>query len=162
MPQSATALASRPLVDGDLFRVRRWLAEPHVIENWGTRAAADAALSLAADSQDAVLRIITRNDEAIGYAQALDLDDPLLPRGCWQADLFIGAKPMADQEIEACGSALFRDELFRSTLATAIVFRVPVQNEVRIRALEQRKFRWLHVEQSPGTPGPFWLMISER
>ena len=83
----ARVLSLRPVEDGDRFRLRRWLSEPHVVEWFGSRAAAEASLALAAESDAAIARMIVLDGEAIGYAHALDLDDPRLPPGCWQADV---------------------------------------------------------------------------
>ena len=153
--------ALRPVSDGDRFRVRRWLAEPHVIQWFGSRSAAEAAVAMAAQSETALVRIIERDGDAIGYAHALDLADRRLPPAVWQADVFIGAAPYRGQGIGAVALALLRDEVFATTLAAGLAVRVSIRNERAVRAIERAGFKWDVVEPD-AVLGPCWLLLARR
>ena len=160
-PSPSSALQLRGLTEGDRFRVRRWLSEPHVIQWWGSRAAADAAIAMAEASHTALARMIELNGEAIGYAHALDLTDAHLPAAVWQADVFIGAAPHRGQGIGALALAALRDELFAATLAQGLAVRVSIRNERAVRAIERAGFKW-HVVISDSQLGPCWLLLAAR
>lgn len=155
------AVTLRPVTEGDRFRLRRWLSEPHVIQWWGSKAAADASVAIAADSDTAVARIIDVGAETIGYAHALDLDDARLPPATWTADVFIGAAPYRGQGLGATALALLRDEVFASTLASALAVRVAIRNEAAVRAIERAGFTW-HTVAPDRLLGPCWLLLAVR
>ena len=151
----------RPVTDGDRFRLRRWLAEPHVIQWWGSKAAAEASLALAAQTPSAIARIIEYDGAAIGYVQALDLADRRLPPLTWIADVFIGTASHRGHGHGAQALVRLRAEVFATTLASALAVRVPVRNERQVRAIEKAGFRWRSV--APDTVlGPCWLMVAAR
>jgi aminoglycoside 6'-N-acetyltransferase len=150
-----------PVTDGDRFRLRRWLSEPHVIQWWGSKSAAEAAMAMAAQSETALIRMIALSDDTIGYAHALDLADATLPPATWQADVFIGAQPHRGKGHGATALALLRDEVFATTLAAGLAVRVAVANERAVRAIEVVGFQWRAVIQDPSL-GPCWQMVARR
>lgn len=155
------ALRLRPITDGDRFRVRRWLREPHVAQWFGTRGAAEAAVTLAEQSQTALVRIIERGGMPIGYAHAMDIDDTQVPPGAWTADVFIGDVAWRGQGLGAQALALLRQEVFATTLAAGLVVRVSIRNEQAARAIEKAGFRWQAVVDD-ALLGPCWMMVAER
>ena len=154
-------LTLRPVTEGDRFRLRRWLSEPHVIRWWGSKSAAEAAVALAQNSSSALVRIIYKGDEPIGYAQAMDMDDRRLPPATWQADAFIGSMTHRGRGLGALALSQLRDEVFQTTLAAALAVRIPVRNERQVRAIERAGFRWRSVTSDP-LLGPCWLLVAER
>jgi RimJ/RimL family protein N-acetyltransferase len=158
---SVSPVTLRAVTDGDRFRLRRWLAEPHVIQWWGSRSAAEAAVALAAGSETAVCRIIARDGDAIGYAHALDLADRRLPPACWQADVFIGAQTLRGQGLGATALALLKAELFATTMAHTLAVRVSIRNERAVRAIERVGFKWREVVPDAQL-GPCWVLVAER
>ena len=161
MSATSNTIALRPLTEGDRFRVRRWLAEPHVVQWWGSRAAADAAVAMAAHSPTALVRIIEREGDAIGYTHALDLVDRRLPAGTWHADVFIGAALLRGQGIGADALMALRAELFASTMAAGVAVRVSIRNERAVRAIERAGFKW-HAEVPDAMLGPCWVLVAGR
>jgi aminoglycoside 6'-N-acetyltransferase len=163
MPAALTRapIVLAPVTDGDRFRLRRWLAEPHVIQWWGSKAAAESALALAAQSETAVARMLMLAGEPIGYAHALDLADPSLPSATWTTDVFIGSQIHRGKGHGAAGLAALRDEVFRTTLAATLAVRIAISNEHAVRAIEAVGFRWRKVATDP-LLGPCWILIAER
>jgi aminoglycoside 6'-N-acetyltransferase len=151
----------RAINEGDRFRVRRWLSEPDVIQWWGSKSAAETAMALAAQSETAIVRMISLGNDAIGYAHAFDLPDTNLPPATWQADVFIGAQKHRGKGHGASGLALLRDEVFRTTLAAGLAVRVAISNEPAVRAIEARGFRWKAVVPDASL-GPCWQMVARR
>lgn len=151
----------RALTEGDRFRLRRWLAEPHVIQWWGSRAAAEAAVAMAARSPTALARIIAHDGEAIGYTHALDLVDRRLPPGTWQADVFIGAALLHGQGLGADALMALRDEMFATTMAGGLAVRVSIRNERAVRAIERAGFKW-HAVVPDAMLGPCWVLVAGR
>jgi aminoglycoside 6'-N-acetyltransferase len=154
-------LSLKPVTNGDRFRLRRWLAEPHVLQWWGSKSAAEAAMAMAAASETAVARMIALDAELIGYAHALDFADRSLPPATWQADVFIGSEAHRGRGLGAAGLALLRDEVFGTTLAAGLAVRVAIANERAVRAIERVGFRWHAVTSDPSL-GACWQMIAER
>ncbi len=155
---NGTGVHLRPVEAGDKFRLRRWLAEAHVAQWWGSRAAADAAVALAEASPTALARIIEYEDQAIGYAHVVDLADATLPTGVWQADVFIGAIPYRGQGLGALALAILRDELFATTMADGMAVRVSIRNEPAVRAIERAGFKWHSVVRDAQLGACWWLM----
>jgi aminoglycoside 6'-N-acetyltransferase len=151
----------RPVTEGDRFRLRRWLSEPHVIQWWGSKSAAEAAMAMAAASETAIARMIWLGDAPIGYAHALDLADRSLPPATWQADVFIGAQEYRGKGYGAAGLALLRDDVFKATLAAGLAVRIAVANERAVRAIEAVGFRW-HAVQQDASLGACWQMVAQR
>lgn len=157
----AYPIVLRDITEGDRFRLRRWLSEPHVIAWWGSRAAADAAVAMAATSPTAVVRVIERGGEAIGYTHALDLVDRRLPAGTWHADVFIGAAMLRGHGLGAQALVSLRNELFATTLASGLALRVSIRNERAVRAIERAGFRW-HAVVPDALLGPCWVLVASR
>lgn len=158
---ATTVLRLRPITDGDRFRVRRWLKEPHVAQWFGTRGAAEAAVSIAEQSQTALVRIMERDGVAIGYAHALDIDDAQVPPGTWTAEVFIGDAAWRGQGLGAVALALLGSEVFTTTLATGLSVRVAVRNEQAVRDIEKAGFKWQAVLNDP-LLGPCWMLVKRR
>lgn len=161
MGETEAKVALRPIVEGDRFRLRRWLAEPHVALWFGSRGAAEAAVMVAQQSETALVRIIEHDGEAIGYAHALDLGDRQLPPGTWSADVFIGVPEWRGQGLGAAALALLAEEVFTTTLATGLGVRVAVRNEQAVRAVEKMGFGWQAVMED-ALLGPCWLLVARR
>ena len=154
-------LRLRPIVEADRFRLRRWLAQPRVVQWWGSRAAADAMIALAAQTPSALVRIIERDGEPIGYAHALDIAEPRLRPATWTADAFIGAPLARGQGLGAKALALLATEIFATTLASALAVRVSIRNERSVRAIERSGFGWHSFAADPAL-GPCWWLIAVR
>lgn len=151
----------RGVTEGDRFRLRRWLAEPHVVQWWGSRAAAEAAMTMVQQSPTAVARMIDLDGEAIGYAHAMDVADTGLPPGAWLADVFVGAETQRGKGRGARALELLRAEVFASTLATELAVRVGVGNEQAVRAIERVGFSWRALVADPSL-GTCWVLAAPR
>ena len=132
-----------------------------MIQWWGSRAAADAAMAMAAQSETAVTRIIEVGGEAVGYAQAMDLADDVLPAGAWQADVFIGDEAARGKGYGAEALRLMRGEVFGATLASALAVKVAIANERQVREIEKAGFVWRGLV-SDASLGRCWLLVAER
>jgi RimJ/RimL family protein N-acetyltransferase len=160
-------IALRPPVAADWDRVRAWLRQPEIQAWWGGLGAAEAEITIAADSPSALCRMIVADGLAIGYGQAIDADlvasarTASLPTGAYIVALFI-ADPVHRRRGagEAALAALTR-EVFSSTLAIACATVVPVRYEPAVRAAERAGYRWVSVSDDAAT-GQSWLMLKER
>jgi RimJ/RimL family protein N-acetyltransferase len=166
MSAAVPPLTLRPAIPGDRFLLNRWLVDPEVIGWFGSRAAADATLSLARETPSALSRIIAVGTTAIGYAQALELDPgsqvatPLMV-GTVELDAFVGDAAWRGRGYGARAFGLLRDEVFTTTLAPAVVVRVPITREEVVRRIEKVGFAWVSVEND-SQRGPCWLLSAER
>ena len=151
----------RPFSDSDRFRLRRWLSDSHVIGWWGSRATAEASIALAMHSPSAIVRIIELNNEPIGYAHALDLQDSKLPAAVWHADIFIGSCMHQGHDIGITALKALTAELFSTTLASGLSIRVPIKYERQVRLIERVGFCW-HALEAASPIGPAWLLVAHR
>ena len=167
MQTSALAIALRPTTPGDRFMVRRWLTDPEIETWWGSRASAEAAIALAMESPSALCRIIEDAGQPVGYAHAVDAGlwgetrPDVIPAGCWDLDIFIGAASHRGRGIAQRTIELLTREVFTTTLAVACCIITSVKNEAAVRAYEQAGFRWGSVWSDP-THGPCWVLLKER
>lgn len=164
---ASDALHLRPATDDDWGMVRRWLRLPAVEKWWGPPSSTEAEVIHALGQAHSIARIIEWRGAPVGYAHAVDAmtwGDELpedLPPGTWDMDIFI-----AEPQARGCGLgpralAMLRDEVFSTTLATAVCVFASVENEPAVRAYEKAGFQWSRIWQDPAI-GPTWLLISER
>ena len=157
----------RPALAADRFMIRRWLTEPHVETWWGSRASAEAKVTLALGSDGALCRIICYDGVAAGYAHAVDMAlwggawPQGLPAGAFDIDLFVGEKSLVGRGIGRATLGLLAADVFATTLAVACAVVVSIRNEAAVRAYEKAGFHWISVWEAPVT-GPSWVMLKLR
>jgi aminoglycoside 6'-N-acetyltransferase len=167
MHASTPALTLRPATPADRFMLRRWLADPEIEAWWGSRASAEAAIALAMESPSALCRIIEDAGQPVGYAHAVDAGlwgearPDVIPAGCWDLDIFIGAASHRGRGIAQRTIELLACEVFTTTLAVACCIITSVKNEPAVRAYERAGFRWGSVCSDP-THGPCWVLLKDR
>lgn len=166
MTEPRSTLSLRPATPGDRFMVRRWLAEPGIEQDWGSRASAEAEITLAMESPSALCRIVEHDGTPVGYTHAVDAGlwgealPPEIPPGCWDIDLLVSAA--ASPAITSAEVLqLITREVFETTLAMACCILVSIKNETAVRAYEQAGFRWLRVWTDPSL-GPCWVLLLDR
>jgi RimJ/RimL family protein N-acetyltransferase len=156
----------RPFTDADRFIARRWHGEPHAVAWFGSRAAADAALALALDSELALCRFIETDARGIGYINAVPLEPgdaatPHVPTGSFEASLLIGSALHRGKGFGAAALAALRDEVFARTFALAVAIKVSIRNEPAVRAIEATGFRWRGIVDDR-LLGRVWLLAADR
>jgi aminoglycoside 6'-N-acetyltransferase len=157
----------RPAQRRDWDLIRGWLARPDIEAWWGPRSATEAEVNIALGSSHALSRIIEANGEPVGYAHAVDatmwgeeLPEDLAP-GTWDLDLFIASEEHRGRGVGQTALAQLKDEVFTTTLATAVCVFPSIRNERAVRAYEKAGFRWKRIWNDPHT-GPAWFMVAER
>jgi len=161
------AVRLRPAVRADWDLIRGWLARPDIQEWWGPLSATEAEVDMALGSQHALCRIIEGDGEPVGYAHAVDatLWGEALPQdlepGTWDLDLFIASEEHRGRGVGQVALALFKDEVFASTLAVAVCVFPSVKNERAVRAYEKAGFRWKRI-WNDRRAGPSWFMVADR
>jgi RimJ/RimL family protein N-acetyltransferase len=166
MTEPLSTLSLRPATPGDRFMVRRWLAEPGAEEQWGSRASAEAEITLAMESPSALCRIVERGGTPVGYVHAVDAGlwgealPPEIPPGCWDIDLLVSAAALPQVAPGEVLHLIVR-EVFETTLAMACCILVSITNEAVVRTYEQAGFRWLRVWTDPSL-GPCWVLLLDR
>lgn len=166
-PKDSQPLSLRLFEGRDERQLWAWLKLPHVVAWWGGPPAAEASIALARESETSLRCMIIWNDDVIGYGHAIDgtltgadrLTD--VATGAYEVDLFIAAAEHQGRGLGADALKLFADELFASSFVPAVVVRMPVATEAAVRALEQRGFRWLAIDRTPGIP-PRWVLSMQR
>ena len=94
--------------------------------------------------------------------QQIGGDDPSVDLSvCYRVDAFIGERALRGQGIGVGALRLVTDEVFATTLATAVVAVVPLRNEAAVRAHEKAGFGWVRIVDDP-LHGPCWLMRKTR
>ena len=63
--------------------------------------------------------------------------------------------------LEAIALASLRDEVFSTTLATAVCVFTSINNEQAVRAYEKAGFEWRRIWHDPNQ-GPMWLLVAQR
>ncbi|WP_291868915.1 GNAT family N-acetyltransferase [Bradyrhizobium sp.] len=136
----------RPMKTADLPLVRRWLAEPHVVQWWGDAHEQFELVSgdLSVEAMDQF--IVATDDRPFGYIQCYDLEawpDSGLgdhPKGSRGIDQFIGEPDMVDR---GHGSAFIRTFIDRLLAAGAprVITDPDPANARAIRAYEKAGFR---------------------
>lgn len=157
----------RPATRADFGLIRKWLARPDIQDWWGPVSATEAEVNMALASEHALCRIIEADGAPVGYAHAVDatlwgdnLPEDLEP-GTWDLDLFVAAEEHRGKGVGQAALALFRDEVFATTLAVAVCVFPSVRNERAVRAYEKAGFSWQRVWHDPKT-GPAWFMVAKR
>jgi aminoglycoside 6'-N-acetyltransferase len=157
----APEYAFRPMTSADLPLVRRWLAEPHVVQWWGDPAeqfdlvsgdlhepAMDQFIVSSASSDFAYLQCYALTTWNSGFGEH--------PHGTSGIDLFIGEPGMIER---GHGSALIRtfaDARLRNG-APRIVTDPDPANTRAIRAYEKAGFAKVRIVDTPD--GPALLMV---
>jgi aminoglycoside 6'-N-acetyltransferase len=160
-------LTLRAFSPGDRFILNRWLAEPHVIAWFGSRSIAEAEIAMAQSSGSALVRIVMRDGQPIGYVQAMDCAllggnrPAAMPDGSYTLTGFIGAVAERGKGLGALALASLRAELFSTTFAPSVAVMVPLKNERAVRFLEKQGFRWDEVWRDAAL-GPCWVLIGVR
>lgn len=160
-------LVLRPATDRDWGLVRGWLKRPDIQRWWGSLAAAEAELRIAAETPSSIRRIIEIAGVPAGYAQAVDAgltgDEAqlALPPGTWDMSLFIAEPALRGRGHGLAALRAMQREVFGSTLALGLSVVVSVRNEAAVRIYEKAGFRWLRVLNDP-LFGSSWLMLCER
>jgi aminoglycoside 6'-N-acetyltransferase len=157
----------RPASSADWHLIRGWLARADIEAWWGPRSATEAEVNIALNSRHALCRIIEHAGTPVGYAHAVDAKmwgDELpqdLPSGTWDLDLFIASEEHRGKGVGQFALAQLKDEVFGTTLATAVCVFPSIRNERAVRAYEKAGFSWRRIWDDPHT-GPSWFMLAER
>jgi aminoglycoside 6'-N-acetyltransferase len=157
----------RPARRADWDLIRGWLARPDIEAWWGPRSATEAEVNIAINSGHALCRIIEAGGVAVGYAHAVDatmwgdeLPQDLAP-GTWDLDLFIASEEHRGRGVGQTALSQLKDEVFGTTLATAVCVFPSIRNERAVRAYERAGFRWQRIWNDRHM-GPSWFMLAER
>lgn len=169
-PREAVRLARiaiRPAGRGDLDRIRAWLRQPDIEDWWGPASATGAEVQIALQSPSALCRIIECDGEPIGYCHAIDatlwgedLPEDLEP-GTWDLDIFIASAAHRGLGAGHRALTLLKDEVFSTTLATAVCVFTSIRNEAAVRAYEKAGFAWQRIWNDSAV-GPSWFMVARR
>jgi aminoglycoside 6'-N-acetyltransferase len=154
----------RPMTTSDLPLVRRWLAEPHVVQWWGNTLEQFELVSGDLEVEAMEQFVVAINDCPFGYLQCYDPDvwpenglgDH--PRGTRGIDQFIGEQDMVDR---GHGSAFIRTFIDRLLAAGAprVITDPDPANGRAIRAYEKAGFRRQHLVDTPD--GTALLMVRD-
>jgi aminoglycoside 6'-N-acetyltransferase len=154
----------RPMTTSDLPLVRRWLAEPHVVQWWGNTLEQFELVSGDLEVEAMEQFVVAINDCPFGYLQCYDPDvwpenglgDH--PRGTRGIDQFIGEQDMVDR---GHGSAFIRTFIDRLLAAGAprVITDPDPANGRAIRAYEKAGFRRQHLVDTPD--GTALLMVCD-
>ncbi|WP_180899355.1 GNAT family N-acetyltransferase [Martelella soudanensis] len=166
MPHNDGVIGFRPLVEGDLDMMARWLAEPHVAAWW--HAAEKQVASMRAHIDDPTVSpfVVLLDDVPFGYIQLCDLDgerdnEPALagqPAGTFGIDQFIGP---ADKIGKGLGTRLVSAMAERALASDAkrVLVDPHPDNAAAIRAYEKAGFIRLGIFSM--TSGPALLMARD-
>lgn len=157
----------RPASRADWDLIRGWLQRADIEAWWGPRTATEAEVNIALGSRHALCRIIEADGVPVGYAHAVDATawgEELpqdLPPGTWDLDLFIASEEHRGKGVGQAALAELKQEVFGTTLATAVCVFPSIRNERAVRAYEKAGFRWQRIWNDPQM-GPSWFMLAER
>lgn len=157
----------RPARRADWDLIRGWLQRADIEAWWGPRTATEAEVNIALNSRHALCRIIEADGVPVGYAHAVDATawgEELpqdLPAGTWDLDLFIASEEHRGKGVGQAALAELKQEVFSTTLATAVCVFPSIRNERAVRAYEKAGFRWQRIWNDPQM-GPSWFMLAER
>ena len=154
----------RPMTTSDLPLVRRWLAEPHVVQWWGDPAEQYDLVSGDLDEPAMDQFIVSAGGSDFAYLQCYDPDVwpenglGAHPRGTRGIDQFIGEQDMVDR---GHGSAFIRTFIDRLLAAGAprVITDPDPANGRAIRAYEKAGFRRQHLVDTPD--GTALLMVRD-
>ena len=152
----------RPMTAADLPLVKRWLAEPHVVQWWGDANEQFELVSgdLEVEAMDQF--IVATDDRPFGYIQCYDPDvwpDNGLgdhPRGTRGIDQFIGELAMVDRGHGSAFIRAFIDRLLAAGTPRVITDPDPA-NARAIRAYEKAGLRRDRLVDTPD--GEALLMV---
>src|SRR5882724_537238 len=144
----------RPMTEADLPLVKRWLAEPHVMQWWGDTYQQFELVSGDLEVEAMEQFIVAENDRPFGYLQCYDPDAwpdnglGVHPRGTRGIDQFIGEPDMVDR---GHGSAFIRAFLERLLAAGAprVITDPDPGNARAIRAYGKAGFQSDRVVDTP-------------
>ena len=153
----------RPMTTADLPLVKRWLAEPHVVQWWGDPAEQYALVSGDLDEPAMDQFIVSADGSEFGYIQCYDLTAwnsgfGTHPKGTRGIDLFIGEAGMIER---GHGSGLIRafvDDRMKSGAPRIVTDPDPV-NIRAVRAYEKAGFEKVRMVDTPD--GPALLMVRD-
>jgi aminoglycoside 6'-N-acetyltransferase len=145
-PETADRYQFRPMTAADLPLVKRWLAEPHVMQWWGDTYEQFELVSGDLEVEAMEQFIVATDDRPFGYIQCYDpevwpdngLGDH--PRGTRGIDQFIGELAMVDRGHGSAFIRAFIDRLLASGAPRVITDPDPA-NARAIRAYEKAGFR---------------------
>jgi aminoglycoside 6'-N-acetyltransferase len=151
-----------PMSEADLPLVKRWLAEPHVVQWWGDACQQFELVSgdLEVEAMDQF--IVATDDRRFGYLQCYDPEvwpDNGLgahPRGTRGIDQFIGELDMVDRGHGSAFMRIFIDRLLAAGAPRVITDPDPA-NARAIRAYEKAGFQRERLVDTPD--GPALLMV---
>ena len=156
------AYVFRPMSGADLPLVKRWLAEPHVMQWWGDSCEQFEIVSgdLKVEAMDQF--IVATDDRPFGYLQCYnpevwpDNGLGVHPKGTRGIDQFIGEPSMVDR---GHGSAFIRSFIDRllAAGATRVITDPDPANARAIRAYEKAGFRRDRLVETPD--GTALLMV---
>jgi aminoglycoside 6'-N-acetyltransferase len=154
----------RPMTTSDLPLVRRWLAEPHVVQWWGNTLEQFELVSGDLEVEAMEQFVVAIDDRPFGYLQCYDPDVwpenglGVHPRGTRGIDQFIGEQDMVDR---GPGSAFIRTFIDRLLAAGAprVITDPDPANGRAIRAYEKAGFRRQHLVETPD--GTALLMVRD-
>jgi len=143
---SAPVYQFRPMRADDFPLIKRWLAEPHVVEWWGNPDEQYELVSTDLDEPAMDQFIVAVDDRPFGYIQSLDLEawpDPAFgdqPRGARGIDQFIGEPDMIARGHGSAFIRVFVDDLVARGVPRVITDPDPMNGRA-IRAYEKAGFR---------------------
>ena len=154
----------RPMTTSDLPLVRRWLAEPHVVQWWGNTLEQFELVSGDLEVEAMEQFVVATNDRPFGYLQCYDPDvwpenglgDH--PRGTRGIDQFIGEQDMVDRGHGSAFIRTFIDRLLAAGVPRVITDPDPANGRA-IRAYEKAGFRRQHLVDTPD--GTALLMVRD-
>lgn len=157
----------RPAGQGDWDQIAKWLCQPEIEAWWGTASATTAEIQIALQSPSAICRIIESDGVPIGYCHAIDaqlwgedLPEDLEP-GTWDLDIFIAATEHRGRGAGQVALQLLKEEVFSTTLASAVCVFTSIRNEPAVRAYEKAGFQWQRIWNDSAV-GPSWFMVAKR
>lgn len=157
----APRYAFRPMLAADLPLVRRWLAEPHVVQWWGDPAEQYGLVSGDLDEPAMDQFMISTAGTDFAYLQCYDLTAwesgfGEHPRGTLGIDQFIGEPGMIERGHGSAFIRAFADERLRRG-APRIVTDPDPANARAVRAYEKAGFEKAGMVDTPD--GPALLMV---
>ena len=151
----------RPMTSADLPLVRRWLAEPHVVQWWGDPSEGYDLVSgdLAETAMDQF--IVSAGSSDFAYLQCYQIGDWHVtfgpqPEGTRGLDQFIGEADMLGRGHGSAFIRAFIDRLFARGVPRMVIDPRP-DNPRAIRAYEKAGFEKAGMVDTPD--GPALLMV---